>query len=176
MKSMRLGSFTIAFILVVACGNEAGDPPEEATTVPAAESEAGVRDSGDIDPCALVTKEEAEKALGAPVREAERPSEANIPPRLFTCRYVAEKGDALAVMTVMVRRGYSESEARTGFQSSRELFPDAQDVPGLGDQSYWALNDLNIRRGDTHLVIGGDLDLETARSLGQTALQRLDAR
>jgi hypothetical protein len=122
---------------------------------------------------ALVTKAEAEEALGGPVGKLERPPEANIPPRLTTCRYVAQRGRGVAVMTVMVRMGYSGDESRLGFQSAKEQFAEAQATPGIGDDAFWVGNQLNILQGNVYLIIGGDLELDKAKILGQRALERL---
>lgn len=161
---------TLSFVcLVPACGGGApGDTPAAgATSSPPA---AGQPSS---DPCSLVTSEEAGKALGAPVGNPERPKEANIPPRLTTCRYVAQRGQGVAVMSIMVRRSDSGSEARAGFRAAREQFPKAETVPGLGDESFWFANQLNVLSSTIYLNITGDFDRATAESLGQSALKRL---
>ncbi len=137
------------------------------------EVKSSTQTSNVIDPCALVTKAEAEEALGGPVGKLERPPEANIPPRLTTCRYVAQRGRGVAVITVMVRMGYSGDESRLGFQSAKEQFAEAQAAPGIGDDAFWVGNQLNILQGNVYLIIGGDLELDKAKILGQRALARL---
>jgi hypothetical protein len=92
-----------------------------------------------------------------------------MPPRLITCRYTGQRGQGVAVMTVMVRKGQDASESRIGFQSAKEQFADVQTVPGVGEDAFWIGNQLNVLQGDTYLIIGGDFELETAKSLGQTA-------
>jgi hypothetical protein len=125
-----------------------------------------------IDPCLLVTPAEAAQALGAPA-EADRPREANIPPRLATCRYAADRDPALAVMTVMVRQGYSDSEAKTSFDLAREQFAQAEGVDGLGEQAFRLGDQLHVLSGTTHFTIAGDIDDAVARSLAEQALERL---
>lgn len=112
-------------------------------------------------------------ALGGSVAEAERPSAANLPPRLVTCRYVAQRGPGVAVMSVMVRRGERDSESRIGFEQAREQFPEAQGVDGLGESAFWYGNQLNVLQGRVCLNITGDFDLATASALASTALERL---
>ena len=124
------------------------------------------------DPCALVTADEAAQALGAPA-QADRPREANIPPRLAACRYTADRAPALAVMTVLVRQGYSDSEAKTGFEMAREQFGQAEVVNGLGDQAFQLGDQLHVLRGTTHLTISGDIEPAVARTLAEQAVERL---
>jgi len=103
-----------------------------------------------IDPCTLVTA----------------------PPRLATCRYTAPRGAGLAVMTVMVRQGYSDTEARTGFEGTREVFGDAENID-LGDQAFFAAEQLHVLSGTTHLTISGDFGSAVATDLAERALGRL---
>jgi hypothetical protein len=146
-------------LLLQACGGSEDTSPNGTAAVNA------------IDPCTLVTADEAAQALGA-AAQADRPSEANIPPRLATCRYTAPRGAGLAVMTVMVRQGYSDTEARTGFEGAREVFGDAENID-LGDQAFFAAEQLHVLRGTTHLTISGDFSSAVARDLAEGALERL---
>ena len=148
--------------LLAACGaSESGDAAAAAAS------------SGDFDPCALVTSAEASQALGAAVGPAERPREANFPPRMTTCRYVAPRGQGVAVMTVLVQRSDTADQARRGFQSAKEQFPAATTVAGLGDDAFAMANQLNVLQGTVYLNITGDFDEATAKTLAQAALQRL---
>jgi hypothetical protein len=154
--------------VLTSCGGAADDT---ASTRSASSSATGAQAA--IDPCGLISASEAEQALGGPVGSPERPAQANIPPRLVTCRYVAPRGQGVAVLSVMVRQGDSDSEARIGFQSAKEQFPGAEAVPDLGDQAFWFANQLNVLRGRVYLNITGDFDSATARSLAERALKRL---
>jgi len=153
-----------------ACGGSGGTPDDA--------SSAGARPatqvaSAEIDPCALVTSAEATQALGAAVGPGERPKEANHPPRMVTCRYVAPKGQGVAVVTVLVQRSDTASQARLGFQSAKEQFPGAAAVAGLGDDAFAVANQLNVLNGTVYLNITGDFDLATSKTLAEKALQRL---
>jgi hypothetical protein len=92
---------------------------------------------------------------------------------LSTCRYVAQRGQGLAVLTVMVRSSDSASEARSGFQSAREQFPGAETVSGIGDEAFWVANQLNLLRGTVYVNITGDVDRAAAQSLAHVVLTRL---
>jgi hypothetical protein len=154
-----------------ACGG-AGDSPASDASSAAAQPAPQVSSAG-TDPCALVTSEEATQALGAAVGPAERPKEANHPPRMATCRYVAPRGNGVAVMSVLIQRSDTANQAQRGFQSAKEQFPGATAVPGLGDDAFAVANQLNVLKGTVYLNITGDFDLATSKTLAQRALQRL---
>ena len=161
----------LAVTLALGCGSTSDD---SAGSDPAGTAQSAAADStSDADPCRLVSRSDAEKALGGSVGEAERPAEANLPPRLATCRYVAQRGQGLAVMTVMVRRSDSDSESRIGFEQAQEQFPAAERIDGLGENAFWYGNQLNVLQGRIYLNITGDVDRATATQLASTALQRL---
>jgi hypothetical protein len=167
-------AFRILLILSFACLVPAsGTGAAEGTTTVGARSSPSAAGQPSNDPCGLVTTEEAGNALGAPVGNPERPKEANFPPRMTTCRYVAKRERGVAVMSIMVRRSDSASEARAGFRAAREQFPKAEAVPGLGDESFWIANQLNVLSGTNYVNITGDVDRETAQSLARSALKRL---
>ncbi len=157
--------------LLAACG---GDTERESSGDPGfAPQTQGSSDAPEIDPCTLVTGDEAGSVLGASVAEGQRPSEANIPPRLVTCRYVAQRGEGMAVLTVMVRSSTNADEATTGFGMARDQYEGAQPVDGVGDEAFWLGNQLNVLEGPEYLIIGGDVELAQAKVLARQALQRL---
>ncbi len=168
----RIGVVALAVVLTVACGGEGGEPAGTPEAVPSAAGTELPTAAGELDPCALVTSAEVAEALGAPAT-AERPSEANYPPRMVTCRWVAPKGAAVGVMTLMIRTGADAAEARAGFQAARGQFPGAEAVSGIGEDAYMVANQLNVLAGDVHLILTGDFDAATTKKLAQSALQRV---
>ena len=154
-----------------ACGGSGSAPAGNASS--AATQPAPQVSSAGLDPCALVTTAEATQALGAAVGPAERPKEANHPPRMATCRYVAPRGRGVAVMSVLVQRSDTADQARRGFQSAKEQFPGAVVVPELGDDAFAVANQLNVLKGTVYLNITGDIDLATSKTLAQSALARV---
>lgn len=160
-----VGACAVVMIAATGCGNGEGNSAGTSATGRSGNSQAA------IDPCALVTQDEAEKALGAGAKQ-DRPGEANHPPNLVTCRYTAPRGEGLSVMTVMVRTGYSENEARSGFQGTREL-GETESVSSLGDEAFWLADQLYVLKGIRSLTLAGDVDKTTAEDLARTALDRL---
>lgn len=126
-----------------------------------------------IDPCTLVTSAEAGQALGVTVGAPERPSEANHPPVLVTCRYLGPRDQGVAVLTIMVRQSDSPATARAGFRSLREQYQGLETLDGIGDEAFFMGNQLNVLEGTVHLNITGDFDRATATSLAKQAAARL---
>jgi hypothetical protein len=178
----------IPALLVSGCGGS--DEPDAS----AANGSLAARATNDeFDPCALVTTAEAAAALGVATAEADRPAEANterrsesysggddMVVRLRTCRYTGELGQAVAVLTVMVRQSSSSSESEIGFAGLRQTYEEsgaAMDMPGLGQQAFWIDTQpgvLQVLDRGLQLSISGDVDSDTARDLAARALERLN--
>ena len=152
-------------LLLSACGGNDGDSAKSSKP-------ADLRATGAIDPCTLVSAEEAQAALGGPAGEPERPPEANIPPRLATCRYVAQRGQGVAVLTITTHIASHAQESKIGFEAAREPFPDAQRIPDLADDAFWIGNQLHVLSEEIHFVIGG-VELDRAKALAGSVLERL---
>lgn len=166
--SFRLIATVFAMAAIGAACGGGEQPAAESSAASAAPAQAG-----STDPCALVTAAEAEAALGGTVGAPERPREANIPPALTTCRYVAPRGQGVAVLVVMVRRSRSAAEAQTGFRTTREVMPGAETVTGVGDQAFWVADGLHVLKGTTYVSFTGNVDRDAARKLADAALPRL---
>lgn len=156
---MKLILAQCALLLLAACGSGEGSAETAGTTV-------------DVpDPCALVTDADAEQALGAP-SESDRPREANSG-YMATCRYVAPRGDGVAVMTIMV---HGHESGRAGFRLLREQPFEIEDIAGVGDGAFWMggqSGTLYVLHGEMFFSIGGDLALEQAKALAMKVVDRL---
>jgi hypothetical protein len=140
-----------ALSLLSACGSDEG---------------AAQTASLDIDPCAVVTDADVVQVLGVASSESDRPTEANSE-YLATCRYVAPQGQGLMVN--------SPEYGRRAFQAAREQPFESEDVSGVGDEAFWNgdLRTLHVLQGEVYFAIGGDVELEQAKSLTLPALGRL---
>lgn len=154
-----------AAVAAAACGGDDAAPSGSPS------SSASSSSSTAVDACALVTQAEADRALGAASKQ-DRPSEANIPPRLSTCRYTAPRGEGLAVMTVMLRIGSSAAEAKSSFQGTRDVAP-TEAVANLGDEAFWLADQLYVLKGMRSMTLAGDIQKDTAEQLARTAVERL---
>jgi hypothetical protein len=94
-------------------------------------SPGGSLPSADIDVCALLTKAEAESALGFPVLD---PAVVDDPP-FATCSLNNPDFPALHRVRVAILVATNNDQARAIFDSSQG--PGAEEIPGLGDVAAW---------------------------------------
>jgi hypothetical protein len=69
----------------------------------------------------------------------------------------------------------SPEYGRRAFQAAREQPFESEDVSGVGDEAFWNgdLRTLHVLQGEVYFAIGGDVELEQAKSLTLPALGRL---
>jgi len=139
-----------------------------------------------INPCSLITKEEAEAALGEPVKEPEYEDTKN-PLGQKLCHYNpnSESSQKFIQISLVQNEGMSkalreqEYSAAKLFQETKEnLVETHQPVPGIGEDAFWGTPGLHVLTGNVYFVIGvGNTDLpanlELAKSLAQKAVSRL---
>ncbi len=109
-----------------AASNPAGTTPGEPQTGPAVD---------DIDPCALVTKEEATVLAGTPVDPAVRVRE--------TCTYTAPVTGPTGQVEVYVGDG-----AKKQLDIDRDLGHEFVPVPGAGDEGWYEDGSAFVRKGN----------------------------
>ena len=182
-------------ILVVACGGDDGESTATpgGTRTPAATAAAtGTRapaataslratqaatatpqaSTGEIDPCALVTKEEAEAIIGESLDEPL----VTITELLASCLYSTPDFDSVNVDVLTYD---SEDDAKSLFQLAIDI-NDYPEVEGIGDQAYDSrpIGDITALKGKYELSVdisveGGDADFETAKDVAAKAVDRL---
>jgi hypothetical protein len=173
--------------LLAACGGD--DEPEDSSNPPGAststsggsgsssgsnsDSGSNTDANGKPDPCSLVTRQEAEAALGKPVAEGERPELA----QGLICQFVGSQGTQVWQLQVLVTQTENETTMQSSFAAAKESVAETnpEDVSGIGDEAFWipGAKQLNIREGRTYIIISGDAPLETLRGVAQKALSRL---
>ena len=191
-------SLLAAALLVAAsaCGDDDGDDaigvtaPVDETDAEGAEIEAtdvedtdvrdqttvanGSRAVGEIDVCALLTKEEVEAVIGMPAGSAQ-PEESAAP--YFGCRY-EEDGISQMVSIGLFAWGDAE-EAEASFEFGADQYPA---VEGIGDRAYDSqpIDDVNVLVGRYELSVGlyfvsddDEAELAMASELAALALGRL---
>ena len=155
-----LSLLSVGIILLLAACNGGGGgeestgdqttPTEQETQAPAETPKPAV---GAIDPCALVTKEEVETAVGASVLEPQREDSAN----LFTCSYNDPDTPIVRTVSVNVIVAEHEDDARDLYEMFKDLAPDAEAVAGIGDEAFW---DSIVKGLDVRLeVLKGKYDI-----------------
>jgi Protein of unknown function (DUF3558) len=171
MKPTTIGlSFLVCVLLATVAAGCGGDDPGRTTpsgtsttqlaaTAPQA-TPPSVTGNG-IAPCSLITRGEAESALGSPGLEPEAKG--------AVCHYDTEK-----------KTKFFDLTARTGtgndFENMRNLCgSDTQPVAGLGDSSCSANNTAVVLRKDVliYIIAGGVFNQDDLTSLAGIALTRL---
>jgi len=108
-----------------------------------------------VDPCALLTKQEAATALGEAVDEPkkiERAGSAGPGSRVASCEYTSA---ARHSVQVIIRRFSTDSEAMS-VQVYKAAAAKKERVPGIGDLACWndpAHRELQVLKGATVLTI-----------------------
>ena len=155
----------------------AGTQSAEATESPAAEATqtataAPQASGGEIDPCALVTKEEAEAIIGESLGD---PLET-ITELLASCLYSTPDFDSVNVDVLIYD---DEDQAEGGFELALDI-NDYPEVEGIGDRAYDSrpIGDITVLKGKYELSVdvsveGGEADFETAKDVAAKAVDRL---
>ena len=131
-----------------ACGGDDRDDADDSGEADVTR-EAGV--SGDIDPCALITLDDAREVLG----ESELGVRTGLDPPWKECNYatpfLAERGKLLSVSV----RGNVDGEefAREKEEVARQQDADVRDVRGVGDEAFSDADALWVRQGEVELRV-----------------------
>jgi hypothetical protein len=163
---------TLVVLSLGACGGD--DDDGSGSTSP---SGTEVSAHGDIDPCELVTADEAEEVLGEPVTDGEHGSTAPYE----SCTYNVESV-AVKFVLVQVRTGISLDDFRSSIEDAAEFLDEnPETVDGVGDAAYVLAGLLYSHDGDVEVVMSvvlgvGEQDedavLESEKELAITALER----
>ena len=160
--------------ITAACGgadepDAAPKPPPTTTSRPAPAAPPAVS----FDACTLLTRAEAEAALGQPVGD---PLRGDVPP-VFSCSYVTASRLNNVQMTVTL---YADArEAHDAYVMTLEInnYPE---ITGLGDRAYRSpISDVSVLKGryqlsvDVSLSIDKDAQVDKAKALAAQALARL---
>lgn len=173
--------FILCWVLLAASGcGKSSSPAATRDKGPAAEKPA----QKIVNPCFLITKEEAEAALGEPVQEPEF-EDAKNPLGQKLCHYnpKSESSQKFIQISVVQNEGMSkilrEQEYNVAklFQETKKNL-ETQPVPGIGEDAFWGTPGLHVLKGSVYFVVGvGNTDLpanlELAKSLAQKAASRL---
>jgi hypothetical protein len=142
------------------------------TGAPTAAADAGA--VGEIDVCALLTKEEVEAVIGMPAG-APQPEESPAP--FFGCRY--EEDGLSQIVTIGVLAWSDAEEAERSFEFGADQYPA---IEGLGDRAYNSqpIDEVSVLAGRYELSVGlyfvsedDAAELAMALELAATALDRL---
>jgi hypothetical protein len=156
---------------------ETASPEAEETATPEAEESATPTaqvSNGELDPCALITKQEAEAIIGESVDDPL----VTITELLASCLYSTPD---FRTVNVDVLTYDNENDAESGFQLAIDInnYPA---IEGIGDRAYDSrpIGDITVLIGKYELSVDvgvsssdSDADFETAKELAIQAVDRL---
>jgi hypothetical protein len=147
--------------------SETESPAAEETATAAPQASAG-----EIDPCALVTKEEAEAIIGESLDDPL----VTITELLASCLYSTPDFQSVNVDVLIYD---SEDNAEGGFELALDI-NDYPEVEGIGERAYDSrpIGDITALEGRYELSVdvsvqGDDTDFETAKDVAAKAVDRL---
>ena len=129
---------------------------------------------GEVDVCALLTKEEVEAVIGMTAGSAQREES---PAPYFGCRY--EEDGLSQIVSIGVLAWVDAEEAEASFEFGADQYPA---VEGLGDRAYNSqpIDDVSVLAGRYELSVGlyfvsddDEAELAMASELAAMALDRL---
>jgi hypothetical protein len=135
--------------------------------------------SGNLDACALVTRDEAAAALGKSGGNMQASSSSQITGASGStvCQFIAQDGGSVAQLSVIATKTPDASASKLAFTAAKNGFKDAhpEDVSGVGDEAYWlpATKQLHVRSGRTYLILSGDAPIDAMKQLARSAVSRL---
>ena len=176
--------FSLVFCLLVLALAGCGESTSTGTAKNQSEGNKGQRaEASLLDPCNIITKSDAEAALGEPVSQ-EQPESSINPLNQKQCVYSSTSSDRFIIVSLLQTSGLTGAmreqgqSAATIYKTIKENLDPVKSVQGIGDDACWGTPGLHILAGDVYLVIGvGNTskpeNLEMAKNLAATALNRL---
>jgi hypothetical protein len=142
--------------------------------------------SGSIDACQLITKADAEAALGETVKAPENPITGEGIAVVTSCKYTVAAAPSVNNVSLIVRRLDTAAASRKDFEQLKQdtvtkLNVTPEDVAGIGDGAIWIggiYNQLSVLHGKVQLLISvmgpqGATPDAAAKTLAAKALSRL---
>ena len=173
----RVSTAAIALLILSACGGGAGD--SKADSVGGGATAAAAVAAGPADACAALPAAAVQEVLGVPVRDSLALSmQGEGALQMSQCNY-AMADNAAAVSLMLRRRAQGETTERMN-ASVRQTFTESgiaiENVSGVGDQAFFASNQLHVFVGERWYLIvtpvpsGG---VDQARALAERAIGNL---
>ncbi|MDX6410110.1 MAG: hypothetical protein QOE13_3181 [Gaiellaceae bacterium] len=162
---MRLGiAAAVMATLGVACGGSSSpeaDPSASPTTSPTATVATTVAATPTSAPtlaaggtaCKYVTTAQAAALAGSPVKAGVGRTLSTPPVTFDYCDYIFDPGNAPGVMVAVASLGSGAAALFAQFKASKASESDHQVVTGVGDEAFFAGQNLNVRKGDKGLIL-----------------------
>jgi hypothetical protein len=134
---------------------------------------------GAVDPCKVLTSADAAAAAGAPV-EAAKLTPAQAPLGLTLCDYASPASSTIygvqlsvvqtqGMVSELRGRGY---DARKLFEDGKAIYPNRQDVPGVGDEAFIHGQDIDVVQGNTQFSVNFGIGTDNVQ--GNEAARLID--
>ncbi len=180
----------IGFFLLGACSKSEEKKDQLPSAQPPAQASAPKSSAGKaIDPCSLLTLEEASEILGTPAKAPER-KDAGFPLGMVMCLWepAGELEGGLIQVSVIQTENISEGMRAAGYTAER-LYRDSkaqmggQPVPGIGEDAYFepigGLNFLkngiqvSVSAGSSAIMKKGEQGLPAAKKVAEKVSGRI---
>lgn len=137
-----------------------------------------------IEPCKLVSKNEAEIILGTALREGQYSENKIVGQKM--CIYEAADKNSFDFLQISLTQNKfiapnvlsSGQNAKTIFTSIKNAFPDHENINEIGDDAFIATPGIHILKGDYYLTIGlGNIKINKDKLIlsGAKAMANLEA-
>ncbi|HWC15346.1 MAG TPA: hypothetical protein VG929_12255 [Actinomycetota bacterium] len=123
-----------------------------ATSAPAAGDTAATSETS-AGACKYVTVAEASQLAASPVKPGVNTRLPNGPVTFESCDYIFEPGNAPAVTVAVADLGADGAALFRKFSQSKTSESAYQEVSGVGDDAFFAGQNLYVRDGDTGLIL-----------------------
>lgn len=151
---LALGATASLVGLLVGCSGSSSPKAEPTTgttpSVPITTASPGASGTG---ACKYVSKEQASALAGSSVKagRAESSSTGGIP--FQYCHYVFDPGNAPGVVVGVADLGANANTLYAQFRASKQSGSDYQIVSGVGDEAFFAGQNLYIRKGSKGVIV-----------------------
>lgn len=180
MKKRILFPLVLILLLTSACGktseNSAG--PKEEPKTEQAENESGKSSGSLIEPCSLISREEAEQILGVTLDQLEQREEPRVGQKI--CIYKSE--DDIFEISLTQQAFMPEGQTATPesiFHALVENFDDKIILDQIGDEAFIATPGIHILKDGYYIMIAvGNLNIlenhDRLKAAAEIALAKLD--
>jgi hypothetical protein len=124
-----------------------------------ANADDGNKSTNLIEPCKLITKNEAESIMGTALHEGQYSENKIVGQKI--CLYEAMNNSSAFLQISLTQNGFiasyvlaSGQNAKTIYTSIKNAFPDRENISKIGDDAFIATPGIHILKGDYYLTIG----------------------
>jgi hypothetical protein len=147
MKSRTLIVAAVVLAALTGCSKNSGSNPTNGTPVNQAGAGGGGGGGATIDPCSLLTTDEANAVLGEAAKQS--------PPHSFQSTKQCQWDSANGSVAILVYIGGQKANWQSTHDFAKSAYPTKfNDVSGLGDAAFSNGIDVHILKGDNMYQIG----------------------